>query len=186
MSSETTGATGLAGRYAKALFEIAEQGREVDGVAEDLRALRAMIDASDDLTRLIRSPVIPGDDQARAMDAILDAAQSSPLTRKFVGVVAQNRRLFALPDMIQAFLEMLAFRRGEVAADVTSATALDESQINAIGDTLKRVLGGTVSVNAKVDPAIIGGLVVKVGSRMVDSSLATKLQQLRLAIRGAG
>jgi F-type H+-transporting ATPase subunit delta len=186
VSTETTGATGLAGRYAKALYEIAEQGREVDGVADDLRALRAMIAASDDLTRLIRSPVIPADDQARAVDAVLEAAQSSPLTRKFIGVVAQNRRLFALTDMIEAFLEMLAFHRGEVAADVTSATALDDRQLNAIGDTLKRVLGGTVSINATVDPAIIGGLVVRVGSRMIDSSLATKLQHLRLAIRGAG
>lgn len=186
MASETTAATGLAGRYATALFELAEEAKELDRMAEDLRTLRAMIDASEDLNRMIRSPVIARDEQAAAMDKILEAAEASSMTRRFVGVVAANRRLFALSDMIESFLELLARHRGEVAAEVTSAVALSERQLGDLSAALKRVLGGAINVETKIDPSLIGGLVVKVGSRMVDTSLNTKLQQLRLAIRGAG
>ena len=186
MASETTGATGLAGRYATALFELAEEAKELDRTAEDLRTLRAMIEASADLTRLIRSPVIARDDQSAAMDKILEAAGAASITRRFIGVVAANRRLFALPDMIESFLGILSRHRGEVSAEVTSATALTERQLGDLSAALKRVLGGAISVETKIDPSLIGGLIVKVGSRMVDTSLNTKLQQLRLAIRGAG
>lgn len=186
MASETTGATGLAGRYATALFELAEEAKELDQTAEDLRTLRAMIDASEDLYRMIRSPVIARDEQAAAMDKILEVADASPMTRRFIGVVAANRRLFALSDMIESFLDILSRHRGEVAAEVTSATALSERQLGDLSAALKRVLGGAISVETKVDASLIGGLIVKVGSRMVDTSLNTKLQQLRLAIRGAG
>jgi F-type H+-transporting ATPase subunit delta len=165
---------------------LAEEAKELDGVAEDLRTLRAMIDASDDLRRMIRSPVIARNQQAAAMDKVLEAAGAGGTTRRFSGVVAANRRLFAMADMIDSFLEILARHRGEVAAEVTSAATLSERQLADLSAALKRVLGGVVSVEAKVDPALIGGLIVKVGSRMVDSSLNTKLQQLRLAIRGAG
>src|SRR5690606_703459 len=109
-----------------------------------------------------------------------------PLTQKFVGMVAANRRLFALPDMIDAFLARLAERRGEVSAEVVSARPLSESQLGELNRVLKSALGSAVALTSKVDPALIGGLVVRVGSRMFDSSIDTKLQRLRLAMKGVG
>ena len=186
MSSVTIGATGLAGRYANALYGLAEESKALDAVADDLGALKGMIADSADLKRLIRSPVIPREDQARALDAVLEKAGVGDLVRRFAGVVAANRRLFAIGGMIEAYLKILAAERGEIAAQVTSAGALTERQVDALGRALKQAMGAAVTVEARVDPGIIGGLVVRIGSRMIDSSLRTKLQQLRLAIRGAG
>ena len=186
MSSETNGATGLAGRYATALFEMAESGGILDAVAGDLGALAAMTDESDDLRRLLRSPVISRDDQTKAILAIAEKAGLNDLTRKFLGVVAANRRLFALGDIIAAFRSLLAGQRGETVAEVTSAKELSDAQVQAIGDAIKTATGLKAAVHAKVDPAVLGGLVVKVGSRMVDSSLSTKLTQLRTSMIGAG
>ena len=186
MASKTTGATGLAGRYAAALFDLAEAEKLLDQAAEDLIRLGQMIDDSDDLKRLIRSPVVSRDDQNRAIAALMEKAGICDLIRRFVGVVTQNRRLFALPDMILAYVSLLARRRGEATAEVVSAKELTESQFTAIGDSLKKAIGTKVAVSATVDPELLGGLVVKVGSRMVDSSLRTKLQQLRLAMKGVG
>ncbi len=186
MPSDSSGATGLAGRYATALFELADGDKLLDQVAGDLGRLTAMIDDSEDLRRLIRSPVIARDDQARAMDALMDKAEMGDLTRRFVGLVARNRRLFALPDMIAAYRSLIAARRGETTAEVVSAKALSEQQLAAIGDSLRAAVGTRVAVATRVDPGLLGGLVVKVGSRMIDSSLRTKLQQLRLAMKGVG
>ena len=186
MSSKTIGASGLAGRYATALFELAEADQLLDRVVEDLVGLNAMIDESDDLSRLVRSPMILRDDQTRAMMAILEKAGMDGLTRRFVGMVARNRRLFALSDMITAFLRLAASRRGEVTADVTSAIELTDDEHKSLAATLKKVMGAKVAVTAHVDPTLLGGLIVKVGSRMVDSSLGTKLQQLSLAMKGIG
>lgn len=186
MSSDTTGATGLAGRYATALYELAESEKALDQVAGDLRALRLMIEGSGDLTRMVRSPVISRTEQGAAMDAILAKAEASDLTRKFAGVVAANRRLFALPDIIDSYLAILAGRRGEVTAEVASAAPLSDRQQADILATLENTLGGSVTIKASVDPEILGGLVVRVGSRLVDSSLRTKLNQMRIAMRGAG
>lgn len=186
MSSGTTGATGLAGRYASALFDLAEQEKALDDVSGDLDTLGAMIADSPDLERLIRSPVISRADQGRAIEAILEAAGAGALSRRFVGVVAENGRLFALPGMIAAYKSILAARRGEATAEVTSAVALTDGQLKKITQALKAAVGTKVAVEAKVDPGLLGGLVVRVGSRMVDSSLRTKLQHLRLAMRGAG
>ena len=186
MSSEVMGVTGLSGRYAMALFELAEVEKQLDSVAEDLDAIGAMTEDSEDLAHLIHSPVISRDEQARAIAAILDAAKIGQLTRNFIGVVAQNRRLFALPSIIHNYHMLLASRRGETTAEVVSATALTEKQLKAIGASLKKVMGTKVSVETKVDAGLFGGLVVKVGSRMVDSSLRTKLSQLRLAMKGIG
>ena len=186
MPTETTGATGLAGRYAMALYELAEDEGALDAVADDLRALSSMIEESDDLTRMIRSPVISRAEQGKAMTAILEQAGSGDLTRKFAGVLAANRRLFVLPDIIDQYLAVLAGRRGEMTAEVTSAQPLTEKQLATLEATLKRTVGGAVSIIQKVDPEILGGMVVRLGSRMVDSSLNTKLQQLRLAMRGVG
>ena len=186
MATDNTGATGLAGRYATALFELAETEGALDEVADDLKSLDQMILENADLTRMIRSPVISRDEQGAAMNALLTAAGAGELARKFAGVLAGNRRLFALPEIIDQYLAILAGRRGEMTADVTSAAKLSGKQVATLEATLKRSVGGEVSINEKVDPDVLGGLVVKLGSRMVDSSLNTKLQQLRLAMRGVG
>ena len=186
MASDTTGVTGLAGRYATALFELAEEQNALDQVAEDVRTLAALIDGNAELTRMVRSPVITRSAQGAAMDAILTRAGANELTRKFVGLASANRRLFALMDIINGYLMILAGRRGELTADITSAQPLNDKQAQDLLDVLKRSVGGNVSLNTKVDPNLLGGLIVKIGSRMVDSSLNTKLQQLRLAMRGVG
>jgi F-type H+-transporting ATPase subunit delta len=184
LASEATGVSGLAGRYATALFDLADEEKALDRVAQDLSTLRAMIDGSADLLRLIRSPVLSRASQAAAMDRLVERADLASMTRNFIGLVARNRRLFALPGMITGYLQLLAERRGEIHAEVTSAQAMTESQVTAINDQLKRAIGSKVAVEIRVDPALIGGLVVKVGSRMVDGSLRSKLQRLQLAMRG--
>jgi F-type H+-transporting ATPase subunit delta len=186
VSSESIDASGLAGRYAAALFELAEADKGLDRVVEDLGRLGAMIGSSDDLTRLVRSPVISRDDQTRGMTAIMEKAGMDALTQRFVGMVARNRRLFALTDMIAAFLALVAQRRGEVTADVTSAVELTDGEHKSLVAALKKAIGTKVAVSAQVDETLLGGLIVKVGSRMIDSSLSTKLQQLRLAMKGIG
>jgi F-type H+-transporting ATPase subunit delta len=182
----SAGDTGLAGRYATALFELADEGKALDAVAGDLSRLAGMLESSDDLRRLVRSPVIDRDDQAKAMAAILDKMDAHALTRKFIGVVAANRRLRALGPIGRAYLAELARRRGEVTADVTTAHELNAGQIKALEASLKKAVGGKVAVSRKVDPAILGGMVVKIGSRMVDSSLRTQLEKLKFAMKGAG
>jgi F-type H+-transporting ATPase subunit delta len=186
VAAQGTGQDGLAARYAAALFELADSRRELDAVASDLITLRAMLRDSADLQRLTRSPVLTRDAQARAMAALLQAAGSGDLVRRFVGLVAENRRLFALPAMIDAYLAELARRRGEITAEVTAARPLDDRQRQAVAEAVQRAVGGRVSLDVKVDPALIGGLVVKVASRMVDSSLRSKLQRLQLVMKGVG
>ena len=186
MASETTGVSALAERYAAALFEIAEERRVLDEVASDLRQLRAMLAASADLMRLVRSPVLSRLQQERAFTALAVRADLSSLVRDFLAVVAKNRRLFAVPAMIEAFLATLAARRGEVTASVTAAQPLNERQLEALGENLRRTVGRRVSVDVRVDPRLIGGLIVKVGSRMVDGSVENKLRRLQLAMKGVG
>jgi F-type H+-transporting ATPase subunit delta len=177
---------GLALRYAGALLELAEEKHALDAVSADLVALGAMIAGSSDLQRLISSPLMDRADQARAMGAVAQAAGFGELTQKFLGLVAANRRLFTLPAIIKAFQKMLADKRGEVAAEVTAAHPLTDAQQAAVSDAIKRVVGGKVSIDMKVDPSLLGGLVVRVGSRMIDGSVKTKLQKLQLAMKGVG
>ena len=186
MAARGTGAGGLAARYAAALFDLADTQKVIDRVAGDLSELKAMIGGSDALRSLIRSPIRSRDEQGRAMAALLQQAGTSDLVRKFVGLVARNRRLFVLPQMIDEFLAELARRRGEMRAEVTAAKPLSDQQQASLAEAIRRSVGGKVTVDVKVDPALIGGLVVKVGSRMVDSSLKTKLQRLQLAMKGVG
>jgi F-type H+-transporting ATPase subunit delta len=186
LADESTGVSGLAERYAAALFELADERHALDEVANDLRELRAMLAASGDLTRLVRSPVLSRADQARAMAALAADAKLSKLTSDFVAVVAGNRRLFAVPAMIAAYLDKLAERRGEVTAEITAAQALSGAQQNALGDQLRRVVGSRVAIEVKVDPSLLGGMVVKIGSRMVDGSLKGQLQRLSLSMKGIG
>ena len=177
--------SGLAGRYAAALYELADEGKALDGVAADLSALQAALDGSEDMRRLVRSPVLGRDAQWKAVSALLDKMDAHELTKKFLGVVTANRRLFALSGIIRGYLAELAARRGEVTADVVTAHPLSESQSKALEAALKKAVGGKVAIAARVDPSILGGLVVKVGSRMVDSSLRTQLQRLKIAMKGA-
>ncbi|HTZ38008.1 MAG TPA: F0F1 ATP synthase subunit delta [Stellaceae bacterium] len=186
MAAESTGISGLAERYAAALFELADERHALDGVAGDLRELRAMLQQSADLMRLVRSPVLSRAEQGKAIEALAEKAALSKLSRDFLAVVARNRRLFAVPAMIEAYLEQLAARRGEVTAEVTAAQPLSAAQQEALGEQLRRVVGARVAVDLKVDPALLGGIVVKIGSRMVDGSLKGRLQRLQLNMRGVG
>ena len=185
MSSEHSIAAGLAGRYATALFELAESDGALDQVAGELDQIQRLADASEDLRRLIRSPVFSSDEQGRAMRAVLERAGISGLTAKFVGLVVANRRLFAVLDMIAAYRQLLAAKRGEITANVVSASALTDAQIGAIKSTLAQAMGRDVHLNTQVDANLLGGLIVKVGSRMIDSSLRTKLQNLKFAMKEA-
>jgi F-type H+-transporting ATPase subunit delta len=184
VASEATGVSGLADRYAAALFDLADEQRVLDQVAGDLRTLRAMIDGSTDLRRLIRSPVLTRTEQGKAVAAVAEQAQFQPIVRSFLGLLGQNRRLFALPDMITGFLHRLAERRGEVTAQVTVAQELTEAQQSALTEQLHKAVGRKVAVDIRVDPSLLGGLVAKVGSRMVDASLKSKLHRLQLAMKG--
>ncbi len=176
----------MAGRYAAALFDLAKEERQLPQVEADLRSFQAMLEESADLRRLIRSPVIAAEDQAKALDAILAKAGVSSLTANFFKLIARNRRLFAVGDMMREFRALLARERGEVSADVASAHQLTPEQLSALKDALRAQIGKDVQVNTRVDPALLGGLVVKVGSKMIDSSLRTKLNNLKVAMKGLG
>ena len=173
----------MAERYAAALFDLAGETHALDAVAGDLRELRAMLQQSGDLTRLLRSPVLSRAEQGRALAAVAERAGLGKLARDFLGVVARNRRLFAVPEMIEAYLRQLAERRGEVTAQVTVAQPLDEARVAALTEQLRRAVGARVAVDIRVDPALLGGMIVRVGSRMVDASLSSRLQRLRLAMK---
>jgi F-type H+-transporting ATPase subunit delta len=185
LASESSGLSGVAERYATALYDLADESKSLDAVAEDLRHLKAMIDGSPDLRRFLRSPLIDRQAQTRGMQAVLAAAKTGDLVRRFVGVVGGNRRLFVLPGMVDAFLARLAKRRGEATVHVASARPLSAEQSAALTDALKKVVGQKINIEAKVEPELIGGLVVRVGSRMVDTSIRTQLQKLRRALRAA-
>jgi F-type H+-transporting ATPase subunit delta len=182
--SASSATTGVAGRYANALFELADEAKALDAVAQDLATFRKLLDESADLRRMIGSPVIGRDLQGKALKAVLDAAGISGITAKFVGLVAANGRARDLPGMAAAFLAELASRRGETTATVTSAVPLLPAQLDQLTNALRSLLGGKVAIDARVEPEILGGLVVKVGSRLFDSSIRSKLQRLQLAMKG--
>ena len=184
VAAQMSGLSGLAERYAAALFELVEERRELDQTASDLADLRRMIAESADLRRLISSPAIGRAEQGRALATVLERGGASDLVRRFVGLVASNRRLFALLAMIESFLAELARRRGETVASVVSARPLSDTQKNAVAEALRRAVGAKVTVALSVDESLIGGLVVRVGSRQIDSSLRTKLERLQFAMKG--
>jgi F-type H+-transporting ATPase subunit delta len=175
---------GLAGRYANALFELAQEQKAVDAVSADLASLRKALETSPDLTRLVRSPVFSADDHARALKAVLEKMGAGALATKFVLLLAEKRRLFVLTQAIAAYEHLVAKSRGETEAEVTAARALSEGEISELKAALKSKLGKEPRLHTKVDPSLLGGLVVKVGSRMIDSSLRTKLDGLRAAMKG--
>jgi F-type H+-transporting ATPase subunit delta len=179
--------SGMAGRYATALFELALDGKAVDAVKADLERFDALTADSADLHRQVRSPVFGAEEQGKALAAVLDKAGIGGLAANFLKLVASNRRLFAVRDMIKAFRTLVARWKGEVSAEVTAAETLSDNHLEGIKAALKAVTGGKeVDLNVRVDPTIIGGLVVKLGSRMVDSSLRTKLNAIKHAMKEAG
>lgn len=178
--------SGVAQRYANSLFELAAESKALSKVEKDLGDFDTMLQDSADLRRLITSPVFSAEEQSRAIAAVLDKAGITGLVANFLRVVARNRRLFAVPGMIRAFREIAARHRGEESADVVSAHALSASQEKELKDALKDVAGRDVALNVTVDPSILGGLVVQVGSRQLDTSLKTKLNSLKLALKEVG
>lgn len=177
--------SGIAQRYATALYDLADEKKLLDEVAEDLRGLKKMLAESKDLQRFVGSPLLGRSVQMSGIRAILDEAGANELTKNFAGVVAHNRRLFALGAICDRFLRELAERRGEVTAFVTSARKLDDEQMTALTDKLRGIVGNKVNVEAEVDPELLGGLIVRVGSRMVDTSIRSKLQRMGRALRAS-
>lgn len=174
---------GVAGRYATALFDLAKDDGALDAVAQDLNRFDGMLADSKDLERLVRSPVFSADDQGKALSALLGKAELSPLAVNFFKLLASNRRLFVVRDVIKGFRALLARHRGEASAEVTSAHALTDQQLAELKSALKATAGRDVRIETRVDPSILGGLIVKLGSRMIDSSLKTKLNNLKFAMK---
>jgi F-type H+-transporting ATPase subunit delta len=178
--------SGIADRYAGSLFELALQSNSVPKVEADLGRFEELLNGSDDLTRMIKSPVFSADEQYKAVVAIADKAKITGLVGNFLRVVARNRRLFAIPTIIKSFRSIAAEQRGEVTADVVSAHPLTAAQKSELTTALKGVAGKDVVISAAVDPSLLGGLVVKIGSRQIDTSLKTKLNSLKLALKEVG
>jgi F-type H+-transporting ATPase subunit delta len=175
----------MAGRYATALFELARDANAIDAVKTDLGRFDALVAESPDLMRLVRSPVFSSDEQLQALTAVLDRAGIGGLAAQFLKLVTSNRRLFAVRDMVRGYRELVAAYKGEATAEITVAEQLKDDHIAALRSALKAVSGKDVDLNITVDPAIIGGLVIKLGSRMVDSSLRTKLNSIKHAMKEA-
>jgi F-type H+-transporting ATPase subunit delta len=186
VAAEDPSVSGVSGRYATALFELARDEKSIDAVKADLDRFDAMLADSVDLTRLVRSPVFSAGMQSKALSAVLDKSGISGIAANFLKVLTANRRLFAVSDVSRAFRALVAKFKGEALADVTVAENLSDKNLDALKTALKAVTGKDVALNVKVDPSIIGGLVVKLGSRMVDSSLRTKLNSIKHAMKEAG
>ena len=186
MTTQAHSVTGMPGRYATALFELAGEAEAVDRVEADFDSFDRMLDESPDLWRLVRSPVYSAEEQIRGLGAVLERSGATPLTVNFIKLVARNRRLFAIRDMIAAYRKLIALARGEISAEVTSAHELRPAQVEALKNELRAAESREVKLTQRVDPAILGGLIVKVGSRMIDNSLRTKLTSLKLAMKGSG
>ncbi|MBD8878538.1 MULTISPECIES: F0F1 ATP synthase subunit delta [Stappiaceae] len=186
MTDNVSLVSGVAKRYASALLDLAEETGVTADVERDLGNFEGFLAESSDLDRLVKSPAFSAEEQLNALTALLDKAQISGLAGNFVKLAARNRRLFVLPDMIKAFRVLLAEKRGEETAEVVSAAELSDDQVTALKEALSASSGKSVNISAKVDPALIGGLVVKVGSRMIDTSLRTKLNSLKFAMKEVG
>jgi F-type H+-transporting ATPase subunit delta len=177
--------SGMAGRYATALFELALEEHAIDAARADLDRFDALLDESPDLLRVVRSPVFTADEQLKSLSAVLDKVGISGIAANFLKVLTANRRLFAVHDVIRGFRQLVARHKGEVTAEVTLAERPNEAHLAAIKNALKAVTKQDVQIDVKVDPSIIGGLIVKLGSRMVDSSLRTKLNSIKHAMKEA-
>ncbi len=185
MAGEEHFVSGVAGRYATALFDLARESNSIDAVQADLDRFDALVAESADLARLVRSPVFSAEEQLSALSAVLARSGIGGLAAQFLKLVTKNRRLFAVHDMARAFRNLVAQHRGQTTAEVTVAEQIRDDHVAALRNALKAVSGKEVDLKIKVDPAIIGGLVVKLGSRMVDSSLRTKLNSIKHAMKEA-
>ena len=185
MAGEQTKVSGVAGRYATALYELAVEEKSVDSTGSDLDRFKALLDGSEELKRLVKSPVFDAGEQISALTAIMKKAGIDGLAANFVKLAAANRRLAVIEDMIRGYKTLVSEARGEVMASVTSAQKLTSAQINKLKTVLKASVGRDVMLETHVEPDILGGLIVKVGSRMVDNSLRTKLQSMKIAMKGA-
>jgi F-type H+-transporting ATPase subunit delta len=186
VATEGSGISELAMRYARALFDLADERGILDETVQDVLSVKALLVESADLRRLVSSPLFTRVDQEKAMDAVLAAAGVGAFVAHFVGFVARNRRLFVLEGMIAAFLAQIANRRGERVAMVTAARPLSAQQQEGLAAALSAATGGRADMHIVVDPRLIGGLIVKIGSRMVDASVRAKLNKLKLAMKGVG
>lgn len=173
----------LARRYATAFFELASEQSQTDAIAKDLEAVTKLLQAGGDVDALVQNTTLRRADQAKALAAVADHLKLSPLSKKLLGTVALNRRLADLAAIVAAAQALIAEHKGEITAEVTAAQALDQAQIGAIAKNLKKVTGKEVNVVLNVDPAIMGGLIVKVGSQLMDSSVRTKLERLHRALK---
>jgi F-type H+-transporting ATPase subunit delta len=178
--------SGVAERYARSLFELAREDGTVDAAEKSLAGFESLLNESSDLQRLVKSPVFSAEDQERALAAVLAPAGINGLAANFLRVVAKNRRLFAVPDMIRAYRRIAAEARGEVSAEVTTAHALTPDQESELKTTLAGIVGKDVTVSVTVDPALLGGMIVKMGSRQIDTSLKTKLDSMKLKLKEVG
>ena len=183
MASHTIQVSGLSGRYATALFDLALEA-DLKKVAADVEALRGMIAESDDLRSLLSSQKLSRAEQSAAILALADKAKLADLTKNFLGVMAANRRLAALQNTLRDFDRLLAAHKGELEATVTSAIKLTKKQQDALAKKLKLSMGRDVAITTRVDESLLGGLIVNVGSRQIDSSLKTKLSNLKVAMKG--
>ncbi len=178
--------SGVAGRYANALFDLATEEKAIPATAKALSALQSMIGESADLKRLIESPVFKAEDQMGALTALASQAGVTGLALNFVKLMAAKRRLPALNDAISGFQALVAEAKGEMVAEVTSAEKLTAAQLKDLQGALKARFGRDVTLSTTIDPSILGGLIVKAGTTMIDDSLKTKLQNLKVAMKGTG
>ena len=185
MSSDLIGTTGVAKRYASALFDLSLDNGELEQVTADLDAVRETIEVSEDFKRFLSSPIFSSEEQAKAIAKVSETIGLSKTVSNFLGVVALNNRLFCLGWMIKAYHEMLSSHNNEVTAEVLSATELSSKQLGELQKVLTDSMGSKITIEEKVDPHLIGGMIVRVGSRMVDSSVRTKLERLKLDMKGA-
>jgi F-type H+-transporting ATPase subunit delta len=187
LPEQDTTVSGFAERYAAAAFDLASEANAVEAVEADLVRFSALLEESADLKRLVESPVFRADQQLAGLTAVIDRAGIGGIAANFLKFVASNRRLFAVAEMIRGFRAMAAEARGETVAEVTSAEPLSEAHAAALTEALQAATSGrTVKLSRRVDPALIGGLVVKLGSRMIDTSIRTKLNYLRVAMKEVG
>jgi len=185
MSRDLARTTGVAGRYAAALFDLAKEAGALETVEAELKTLQGLVDASSDLQSFLKSPIYERAEQINAIAAIVQKAGFSDLTSNFLKLVATNRRLFALQDILRAFFALAAADRGEISAEATSAAAMNEDQVKALRLEIEKMAGKAVNLETRVDPDLLGGLIVKIGSQMIDSSLRTKLNRIRTLMKEA-
>ncbi|MBL6605980.1 MAG: F0F1 ATP synthase subunit delta [Alphaproteobacteria bacterium] len=176
---------GLAGRYAGALYDLSVESKATDTVLDNLTTLKTLLAENAELASVVASPIYARGEQMNAIVAVLSKAGAHELTQKFVGAVAENGRLFVLPQIIQAFINEVARRNGQISAEVVSAIALDKSRQKAVEATVSALAGSkNISLEMRVDPALMGGLIVRIGSRLFDTSVKTKLNRLEAAMKG--